>query len=201
MVGTMLPIGYGERLHRRVPMALFAYAFASVGASVLAGISLGFIGVLWPTGATSHSSLTLVCGAVALVYGCADAGGISLPRLQRRRQVPTSWYRRYAPVRVGVMYGGVLGFGFATWQPVSTLFVVAAWAVIRGEPVWGALVMGAYGLGQCVPLAWISRTNAGDLHALESIVDRLISSRRLMQVANGLLLVAVGAYVTATALL
>lgn len=148
MVGTMLPIGYGERLRALIPKSLVGYAIGSVLAAASVGALAGAVGRVVPLPSMLGPLGFGITGAVALLYGCSDASLLHLPRPNPRRQVPSSWYRRFRPGVTGLLYGAALGVGFATRVPVSTFYLLPLWAILSRSIVSSSLLFGAFGAGR-----------------------------------------------------
>src|SRR5919198_1494820 len=118
MVETFTPAVCGSR--RRQWLALTGFALGAVGVSALVGALLGAIG------AALGAQLSLVAAGLALVAAAREAGLVSFPLPQLRRQVPERW-RFELPLPVwSVGYGAGLGAGFLTYQPVATFWVACA---------------------------------------------------------------------------
>jgi hypothetical protein len=54
-------------------------------------------------------------------------------------------------------YGAALGIGIMTRVPFGAFYVLCTWCVLKGNPVYGALLMGTYGLMRALvllPVSW-----------------------------------------------
>jgi hypothetical protein len=172
MVETFTPAVCGSR--RRQWLALTGFALGAIGASALIGAVLGAIG------AALGTQLSLVAAGLALAAAAREAGLVSFPLPQLRRQVPERW-RFELPLPVwSVGYGAGLGAGFLTFQPVATFWVACAAAVALASPLAAALCFAAFGAGRAVMTAWPRRGHEDATSAVESLVRR----RRLLLAAN-----------------
>src|ERR671939_27046 len=100
------------------------------------------------------AQVALVAAGVALVAAAREAGLVSLPLPQLRRQVPERW-RCELPLPVwSVGYGAGLGAGFLTFQPVATFWIACAAAVALGRPPVAAVCFALYGAGRAVMTVW-----------------------------------------------
>lgn len=195
MVGTMLPIGYGERGQGRVSWSLIAYGAGSASGAMVVGLMFGGIGLLVSSLTGDLPTLALVAtGGVAVLYGLNDASLLRLPRPQFRRQVPSSWSRRYSPRAAGFLYGAGLGVGVATRIPVASFLLLPVWTLLEGDVAVAAFVFVCFGIGRFLPLWYLGGRQGGDDgDMLDALISRIERLEPLVALANGLLSVAVGA--------
>lgn len=197
MVGTMLPIGYGERTQGRLPRSLIGYGTGSVIAAVTLGLVVGGAGRVTFLALSASTRVTMtaaVTGLIGIMYGMSDASLVSVPLPQSHRQVPASWYKRFRPGVAGLMYGAGLGLGFATRIPVATYYILPVWGFFSGEVLLSGLVLGLFGVGRFIPLLLIGTKRAADGEALESLIHRLEAFEPVVKLLNGLILSVVGVY-------
>jgi hypothetical protein len=196
MVGTMLPIGYGERKTARVSKSIASYAFGCALGSAALGLFLGSVGSLIgpPLGPERFGIASAATAAVALVYGLSDASLLRVPRMESRRQVPLSWYRRFRPPVAGLLYGATLGVGFVTRLSVSTFYILPLWAFLGGDVVRSGLVLTAFGVGRFLPLLLIGSKKGANGDALDVLITRIDELQPLVTLANGLMLEFIGGY-------
>ncbi len=182
MLETFTPAVCGSRKRQIVAQALFTAA-AVVTAAAL-GLVLGFAGNL-----LGARQAVLAAAALALLAAAREAGLLSFPLPQARRQVPERW-RFELPLPVWASgYGAGLGAGLFTFQPVSTFWVACAGALALARPVPAALCLSLYGAGRAAMVVW-PRRHAGDPTAA---VERLTTRRRALLRANAVALVACAA--------
>jgi hypothetical protein len=199
MVGTMLPIGYGERLQGRARRSLVAYAIGSVVGAGSLGLLVSALGGLIPVEGQDRLALALgVTGIVAVLYGLSDASLVRVPRPQAGWQVPTRWYRRFRPELTGLLYGVGLGVGLATRIQVSTFYLLPLWCLLTGNVAWSVFTLSMFGVGRFLPLLIIGTERGGDVQALESLIGKLEEFKPLVTFGNGIILTFVGAYLFAT---
>jgi hypothetical protein len=185
MVETFTPAVCGSR--RRQWLALTGFALGAVVVSALVGAALGAIGAVLGT------QLSLVAAGLALVAATREAGLVTFPLPQLRRQVPERW-RFELPLPVwSVGYGAGLGAGFLTFQPVATFWVACAAAVALASPLAAAFCFAAFGAGRALMTAWPRKGHEDATSAVESLVRR----RRLLLVANVTVLLVCAALLAA----
>lgn len=140
------------------------YTIACLTTSMLLGVILGTLGHLirgFVHGTTASSTFFLVgewfIGLLAIAYAASDAGLLHLPRPTLMLAVPISWWRWWKPYGASLAYGAALGFGFTTRIFFGSFYVLCAWCILRGDAIYGALLMGTYGLARALvlfPVSW-----------------------------------------------
>lgn len=190
MVGTIVPIGYGERRQGRLPPAHWLHALGNiVGAAGLGGL-LGKLGAALPwhmTLAADTMVVLLVVGGFSLLYSLRELQLAPVPAPQLMWQVPVWWQGRMARWLVAVLYGLVLGGGLATRVAVTTFYVPALWSVLVGDAGRGALVMGAFGLGRSLPVLWFGIRGRSAEETLP-LIGALRAWQPMVHLVNGLVL-------------
>jgi hypothetical protein len=185
MVETFTPAVCGSR--PRQWLALTGFALGAIGASALVGVLLGELG------AALGTQLSLAAAGLALVAAAREAGFVSFPLPQLRRQVPERW-RFELPLPVwSVAYGAGLGAGFLTYQPVATFWVACAAAVALANPLAAAFCFAAFGAGRALMTAWPRKGYEDATSAVEGLVHR----RRVLLVANVTVLLVCAALLAA----
>jgi cytochrome c biogenesis protein CcdA len=196
MVGTILPIVYGEKQKPRARQnaVLWIHTGGYLAGSVIIGSLLGLLGFLLPwhrLPVVPNVGLLVPIGTISLVYAAHELGLIKVPTPQSRWQVPQRWRTQLHPKVTALSYGLGLGSGFATAIPVTTFYVVVAWTLIVGNPLLGALGLAAFGLGRALPLlwmAWLFRIS-DDAFRLARVMSRW---QPVMHFMNGLALSSAG---------
>jgi cytochrome c-type biogenesis protein len=159
------------------------------GLAFVAGLSLVFITIFYALSSLLIPFRTIVppiAGALVIVLGLSTAGLFRLPFLDYEFRV----FGR-APGRRGPLGGFLLGIGFAAgWTPCIgiTLGAVISSGISRGTTAQGLLLMVAYCLGLGLPFLLLGL--AVDRSA--GLVRALAGRRRLIDLASGAVLVAMG---------
>lgn len=158
----------GER--RRWLTAVAAYTLAGVVTSVLIGGSLGLVGAaLLP----EHVALLGIALAIALLAVVRDSRLLPLPLPQLGRQTQGLWAKAFGGRAAAILWGFDLGLVFTTWLNFSGAWVLAAVAVLAGQPALGAVLFVAYWLGRAFSV-WIApwfMANATETHRLMASLD------------------------------
>ena len=199
MVGTILPIGYGEREKGRAPLGPWLYAGAAIASGTAVGAVAGAVASSLPWHHTQPLVPLLAIGLVALLYATSELRLLPVPRPQVRRQVRAEWRLSLPPRLTATLYGLELGTGVTTFVTVATFYVALLWSTLFGTVGTGALVMGAFGLGRALPVMVLSvrpRTAPETFRAVEP----LTGWESVVHLANGLTLGIVGAGLVAAAL-
>jgi hypothetical protein len=199
MVGTILPIGYGEQGERKnwtLPGAIFAHSAGSILGGALTGGLLAAlrygIGSLLPDRDMGSLDYFTV-GTASLVLSANELGLIKVRLPQSHWQVPRRWSLVLSPHIASLLYGMVLGTGLATAIPIVTFYVAAAWAVLLVGPLTAVLIIAAFGVGRALPLivmAAVVRTSEEE----RRLSRGLHRWQPAVHVLNGLTLAATGAW-------
>jgi hypothetical protein len=144
-------------------LAVSLYTIACLGTSMLLGALLGALGYLirgwvraaFPHYAFPHAGAWLI-GLLALAYAVSDLGMLHLPRPNLTQAVPISWWRRWQPYGAALIYGAALGLGVMTRVPFGAFYVLCAWCVLKGDPIYGILLLGTYGAMRALVLPAVS---------------------------------------------
>ncbi len=151
MVGTIAPAGRRARRERDWLAVNPSIVFA-LSAAVTAGIVGFLLGSLGSgLGLTINRWTLALVALVALAAAFVESREVR-PRLSLfRAQVPPTWATYLGTRRAAVAYGSVLGVGFATRIPHSSIYVVALSALFIGR--FGAFfVWSLYGVGRAIPV-------------------------------------------------
>jgi cytochrome c biogenesis protein CcdA len=55
------------------------------------------------------------------------------------------------PYRRALVLGGTMGAGMGMGCPMPTYYILLGWVAASANPLYGAIVLGAYGLGRVLP--------------------------------------------------
>jgi len=129
---------------------LFVVPFVIMLGSIVTLVALGLIASF--AGITMQKSLgtywAYFIGGVCIIVGLYVLGAIKVPTKINLPKIKQTGV--VAPFLFGLCLGGVLGFGSACCLPV--LPIILTYAAIKGRPLHGALIMGAFAIGQSIPL-------------------------------------------------
>jgi hypothetical protein len=160
MIGTIGSLVQETSNRLRWLLSASIYTIACLGTSILLGVLLGILGHLiqawvhYPI--FPHLGAWLI-GLLALVYALSDVGLLRMPRPMLRPAVPIGWWRRWRPYGAALAYGAALGIGIMTQVPFGAFYVLCAYCVVRGDALYGALLMGTYGAARALvifPASW-----------------------------------------------
>jgi hypothetical protein len=179
MIETITPAVCGSRKRHRLAVALFTGS--AVLAAALVGLVLGSVGSL--VGGTT--ALVVAAAVVAALAALRELGILRVPLPQARRQVPERWHAELPLPLWAVGYGAGLGAGAFTFQPVATYWVACAAALALAEPLPAAALFALYGAGRALMVVLPHR----GIRPADA-VERLVSRRRTLVRANGIVLAA-----------
>ncbi len=164
MVGTIGSLVQETSTRWRWLLSASLYTLACLGTAALLGAVLGAVGLL--VGSLLHSSAIAaalphlgigIIGLLALAYAASDVGLLPMPRPIVSKAVPITWWRWWGPYRAALAYGAALGLGIMTRVPFGAFYVLCVWCVLKGNPLYGAVLMGTYGLLRALvllPVSW-----------------------------------------------
>ena len=168
--GTMivLPCGYpsvfvvpsllGSRkgLPQRASVILLFLAASALPLAAL-GLGLGFGGeavLALLDEMSARMTLAVVVysalGAVAIGYALSELGLFHLPSLLGRVTGP-GLPGEDKPYRRAVVLGSTFGAGLGIGCPMPQYYILLGWVVAAANPLYGAILLGAYGLGRVLP--------------------------------------------------
>jgi len=170
------------------------YTIACLGTSMLLGATLGALGHL--LGGLVHSASVFaafpyigawIIGLLAIAYAVSDLGWLRLPRPILSKAVPITWWRRWGPYGSALAYGAALGIGVMTRIPFGAFYVLCTWCVLKGDPIYGALLMGTYGAARALvifPASWgLYRHRTAITEWLTSPLFNLWRAQRVLAIA------------------
>ena len=121
------------------------------------GVALGFAGegvldLLSEESARMSFAVGLysALGLLAIAYALGEAGVLSLPSLTARITGP-NLPAQERPYRRALVLGGTFGGGLGIGCPMPTYYILLGWVVAAANPLYGAILLGVYGLGRLVP--------------------------------------------------
>ena len=131
-----------------LPLAVVGVALGFAGAGVLDLLSeksarMGFAVVL-------YSGL----GLLAIGYALSELGVFRLPSAFGRVAGP-DLPPEEKPYRRAVVLGSTFGAGLGIGCPMPTYYILLGWVVAAANPLYGAILLGVYGLGRVLPAVGI----------------------------------------------
>lgn len=140
------------------PLGLFTIGIVSVMAIwgiVISTVGGGIVDFLAAPSRqfTVTEILYTTLGVLALALALWEFEWIRLPRLGGPRAIPAK-LGRLNPYPRSFAMGAALGGGFGVGCPFPTYQAVLVWAALVGNPLYGAILLGANALGRAIPL-WI----------------------------------------------
>ena len=154
----IMPSVLGSRrgLPQRTALSLLFVAGSALPLAAL-GLGLGFggdavLGLLDEMSARMTLAVVLysALGVVAISYALSELGLFSLPSLFGRVTGP-SLPGEDKPYRRAVLLGSTFGAGLGIGCPMPTYYIILGWVVAAANPLYGAILLGAYGMGRALP--------------------------------------------------
>ena len=154
----IMPSVLGSRrgLPQRATLSLLFLAASALPLAAV-GLGLGFggdavLGLLDEMSARMTLAVVLysALGVVAIGYALSELGLFSLPSLFGRVTGP-SLPDQDQPYRRAVVLGSTFGAGLGIGCPMPQYYIILGWVVAAANPLYGAILLGVYGLGRVVP--------------------------------------------------
>ena len=201
MVGTIIPIVYGERHQGRRETGLWLHAVGAAIGSAGVGALLGLLGAarLSDAQVVRQGAVLAGLGWVHVALAQRDFGVWSIRLPQSRWQVPWHWQFRMSRRLVAFVYGLTLGGGLLTAISSSAYYLLLAWVVLMGSPWLGAVLMGAYGVARVAPLFAVI-AGAGDYEEVTRREEILVRWQPAVDVVSGVALAASGGWLLGAAI-
>ena len=132
-------------------LAASALPLAAVGLALgLAGE--GILNLLEPMSAKMSLAVGLysALGVLAIAYALSEMGAFHLPSLFGRVTGP-NLPAQDRPYQRALVLGGTFGAGLGIGCPMPQYYIILGWAVAAANPLYGAVLLGVYGLGRVLP--------------------------------------------------
>lgn len=153
-------LGSKDGLSQRAVLTLLFLAASAVPLAAV-GVALGFAGagileLLEPTSAKMGFAIVLytALGVLAIGYALSELGFLHLPSLFGRVTGP-DLPDQGQPYRRALALGSTFGAGLGIGCPMPQYYVLLGWVVAAANPLYGAVLLGVYGLGRVLPAVGI----------------------------------------------
>jgi sulfite exporter TauE/SafE len=186
--------------------SLVAFTVGGVLPLALAGALLGLLGGgLWDSLDSAGSRQVFaaivysILGVVALAYALTQLGvgrmqgafvRLAGPDLLTDGKTPRSSTRR--PAMLGATFGAGLGIAC----PMPTYYAVLAWVVVAASPWYGAVVLGAYGLGRVAPAIAVGMVIVGGA-SRRGVSQRLVALHGRVEWGSAVVTATLGVFLIA----
>ena len=131
-------------------------------------------------------------GVLALAYALSELGVFHLPSLTQRVSGP-DMPAQDRPYRRALVLGSTMGAGMGMGCPMPTYYVLLGWVVAAANPVYGALVLGMYGLGRVLPAVAIGALIVAGMDRRKVSMGMISFREKTSGITNGFV-TATGAY-------
>ena len=181
--------------------AVLSLVFLAASALPLAalGVVLGFagdviLGLLGTMAAKMTFAVVLysLLGILALAYALSQLGLFHLPNLTERVRGP-DMPDQDKPYRRALVLGTTMGAGMGMGCPMPTYYILLGWVAAAANPLYGAIVMGVYGLGRVLPAVAIGALIVGGMERKRVSKGMTSFRERTSGITNGFV-VATGSY-------
>ncbi len=187
---------------RRRLRALAAFGLGGVLPLAVVGLALGLAGdAIWELlrDAESRKIFAVVVysmvGAAAILYALTEFGLWHLEGALARLSGP-ALPGEDAPARRALVLGATFGSGMGIACPMPTYYALIGWTVVAASPWYGALLLGAYGLGRVlVPIVLGLVMVAGASRRV--VAQRLATVHQQTRWSSGVAMSGLGAFLIA----
>ncbi len=149
-------LGARKGLSQRAVLSLLFLAASALPLAAL-GVALSFAGagvleLLGPMSAKMGFAVVLYSGLglLAIGYALSELGVIRLPSLTARITGP-NLPDQEQPYRRALVLGSTFGAGLGIGCPMPQYYIILGWVVAAANPLFGAVLLGSYGLGRVLP--------------------------------------------------
>ena len=163
------------------------------------GIGLGFAGdgvldLLSEKSARMSFAVGLysALGLLAIAYALGELGLFNVPSLLGRITGP-DLPDQEKPYRRALVLGGTFGGGLGIGCPMPTYYILLGWAAAAANPLYGAILLGVYGLGRLVPAVALGALITAGMDRRRVSQGMTSFRERTSGLTNGVL-VAMGSY-------
>ena len=204
MVGTILPIVYGER--RQLPkierLSLAVYVGGLLLGGAVLGTAISLTGLGLRLRGIEKGSITAMLPVIFLVHAVLalrEIGVVNMPLPQSRWQVKRAWALDLHPRVAALLYGLMLGFGVITRIPTGLFYALLIWVASSCDTGFGALVFLLVGLGRALPVVLLAEGTADgeQMFRWSNVLHRWFP---IMRLVNALVLAGATGWILALAL-
>lgn len=196
VAGVVVAPKQPERRGASTPMRRLGWhALGSLTTGVTTGAVIGTLGALI-LGAVPLTAVLAVWAVLAGAYGLHELGLLTLPTPMRRQQLPRHLRRTYAPWKVSLLFGAIIGPGFLIYIRSSAYYLLVIGVAAVGSPTLGAALFATVSIGRCLPSAFaLAHTRRGG--SMPGFLSLMCLVDRRIQVLTGAVLVGLGAFAVA----
>lgn len=175
-------------------MGLALHIAGIMTSAILLGAVLGALGDA--IGHLEQSLAALVISAVGLMLAGRDIGVLRIPIPQLRRQTQKTWRHSFGSLTSAWLWGLDLGSGLTTLVNYAVYWILPLAAILRGEVVYGSVVLGLFGVGRAFVTAAVSLAFRADPNFeprdLLGLQSRGVEVRRMHSACAAALMMFVG---------
>ena len=185
-------------LPQRGALSLVFLAASALPLAAL-GVGLGFAGdavldLLESMRARMTFAVVLysLLGVIALAYALSQLGVFHLLNPTEKLRGPTM-PDKDKPYRRSLILGTTMGAGMGMGCPMPTYYILLGWVVAAANPLYGAIVLGVYGLGRVLPAVGIGALIVGGMERKKASRGMTTFRERTSGITNGFVVTA-GSY-------
>ncbi len=191
-------LGARKGLGQRTTLSLIFLAASALPLAAL-GVGLSFggdaiLGLLDSMKARMIFAVVLysALGVLAIGYALSQLGVIHLPSLTAKVKNP-GMPDQDQPYRRSLVLGSTMGAGLGMGCPMPTYYILLGWVAAAASPLYGAILLGVYGLGRVLPAVVIGALITGGMDRRKVSQSMTAFREKTDGLTNGFL-TAMGSY-------
>lgn len=179
LVATLGPASKVPTGRRAWTVNATIYTLAGLMTSGCVGLVVGLAGPVFHAEALGWGRWVLVLG-VALILAARDAGWVSIPLPQIRRQTDGRWNKLLPWPVAAALWGGDIGLIFTTWLTFSGIWVLLGLGLVAGSPLLSLGLFVCYWLGRAASI-WLAPVLLSGPKAAPSFLREVVAQRGLLR--------------------
>lgn len=197
MVGTIVPVVNGNGAKWSERWLLVFHTCGLLVGGVVAGITVGLIGVSVSLLEHNISVLTprhLISATALLIFGARELGLMHFTAPTSGWQVPRSWIPSLGIHSAALSYGAVLGTGVLTRISNTGFHALIVWAMFSGRLLWCMVLLTWIAVWRAVPVLIVGRLYRNLGCDIGDCLRFATPFQRIASVCVGLVCMCLGAF-------
>jgi hypothetical protein len=187
LVGALTPLGKEAHDYKLWFKSALSYTAAGTVSSVIMGAALGIIGKC-VIGEAVRGPAFYITASIGLILAAKEWNVLRFNLPERKCQTEKFWVHEFGFVGASLLWGLHIGLGFFTRITYSGFWLLAAIALVSGDPLFGAGLMSAYWLGR-VSSVWVAPLLLKPEAMHDELTDAIMNQRNVLHRISGAALI------------